>query len=43
MWEKTVKLSGLIENGNAEAFSELLENKKEQVFVHLSVYVLDLW
>ena len=39
---KTVVLSGLIENGNAEALSELFANKKEHACVHLSVYVLDL-
>lgn len=39
---KTVVLSGLVENENAEALSELFANKTEQVCVHLAVYVLDL-
>lgn len=39
---KTVVLSGLIENGNAEALSELFANKKEQMCVHLSLHVSDL-
>lgn len=39
---KTAVLSGLIENENAEALSDLFANKTEQVCVHLSVYVLDL-
>lgn len=39
---KTVVLSGLIENENAEVLSELFANKTEQVSVHLSMYVLDL-
>lgn len=39
---KTLVLSGLIENKNVEALSELFANKKEQVRVHLSVYVSDL-
>lgn len=29
VWKKAVMLSGLIENGSAEALSELLANKKE--------------
>lgn len=37
---KAVVLSGLIENENAEALSELLAKKTEQVYVPLSVYVL---
>lgn len=40
--KKTAALSGLIENGNAEALSELPAIKKEQVHVHLSVYVSNL-
>lgn len=40
---RTVVLSGLIENGNAEALSELFANKKRvSVCVHLSVYVSNL-
>lgn len=39
---KTVVLSGLIENENAEALSELFAIKTELVCVHLSVFVLDL-
>lgn len=39
---KTVVLSDLIENGNAEVLSALFANKKEQVCVHLSVCVSDL-
>ena len=35
---KTVALSGLIENKNAKALSELFANKKEQVCVHLCMH-----